>query len=177
METTLPSPMAGSGIAMTTRFLHPGDVALALRGERLETLLGSCVAVLLSDPQHTIGAMCHIVHAGRREPVDPRDTSHAGPAMKSMFALLRSHGFAPEMCEAWILGGGNMFPEQDLIYPVGHANLDWVYQFLHREGIEVVGEAVGGSCYRRIGWTIGSDAPDITACGIDPQAASELGGH
>jgi chemotaxis protein CheD len=30
--------------------LHPGDVVLGLRGDRLQTLLGSCVAVVLTDP-------------------------------------------------------------------------------------------------------------------------------
>ena len=43
--------------------LHPGDVACGERGERFETLLGSCVAIVLTDPRRTIGAMCHIVHA------------------------------------------------------------------------------------------------------------------
>jgi chemotaxis protein CheD len=48
--------------------LHPGDVACGERGDRLETLLGSCVAIILTDPRRTIGAMCHIVHAGQRGP-------------------------------------------------------------------------------------------------------------
>jgi hypothetical protein len=42
--------------------LHPGDVVCAERGDTLETLLGSCIAVLLSDRKRTIAAMCHIVH-------------------------------------------------------------------------------------------------------------------
>ena len=43
--------------------LHPGDLAFATRGERLDTLLGSCVAIVLTDPRRTVGVMCHIVHA------------------------------------------------------------------------------------------------------------------
>ena len=43
--------------------LHPGGVACGERGERFETLLGSCVAIVLTDPRRTVGAMCHIVHA------------------------------------------------------------------------------------------------------------------
>ena len=36
--------------------LHPGDVVCAERGDRMETLLGSCVAVVLTDPRRTVGA-------------------------------------------------------------------------------------------------------------------------
>ena len=162
-----PQPPAGAPV----RFLHPGEVALAHRGERLETLLGSCVSVLLTDPQHTVGAMCHIVHASQRgKTPDLHDTCQAAPAMKALFALLRCSGFAPELCDAWVVGGGNMFPGQASIYPVGHANLDWVYQFLHREGIPVIGESVGGPCYRKIGWTIGAAAPEITISCVDAVA-------
>lgn len=56
--------------------LHPGDVACVDRGERLDTLLGSCVAILLTDPQRSVGAMCHVVHAGA-----PRDCRRATPPM------------------------------------------------------------------------------------------------
>lgn len=143
------------------RFLHPGDVALAQRGERLDTLLGSCVAVLLSDPHRTVGAMCHIVHTSARRPPDPRDTRYGAAAMRALFAELRAVGFAPEHCQAWLCGGGNMFPDQLNPYPVGDNNLDWVNDYLADVGIEVLAESVGGPYYRRVSWTIGQDAPDI----------------
>ncbi|MDD0809896.1 chemotaxis protein CheD [Curvibacter sp. RS43] len=143
------------------RFLHPGDVALAQRGERLDTLLGSCVAVLLTDPKRTVGAMCHIVHTSQRAPQDPHDTRHGQAAMRTLFAQLRAVGFAPEHCEAWVCGGGNMFPERANAYAVGDANLDWVNDFLARAGIPVLAESVGGPFYRRIAWTIGDAEPII----------------
>ena len=46
-----------------SKVLAPGDVAIGTRGDRFETLLGSCVAIVLTDPRRTVGAMCHIVHA------------------------------------------------------------------------------------------------------------------
>ncbi|MCU0686006.1 MAG: hypothetical protein MUF34_27800, partial [Polyangiaceae bacterium] len=48
--------------ATSVHTLMPGDVACADRGERMETLLGSCIAIVLTDRRNTVGAMCHIVH-------------------------------------------------------------------------------------------------------------------
>ena len=49
-------PGAGT-CAGSLQILNPGDVAVGQRGDRLETLLGSCVAIVLTDPRRTIGAM------------------------------------------------------------------------------------------------------------------------
>ena len=56
-----------------------GDGAFARRhrlgyaGDRMKTLLGSCVAVILTDQRRTVGTMCHIVHVGR--PTMPTSTT------------------------------------------------------------------------------------------------------
>jgi chemotaxis receptor (MCP) glutamine deamidase CheD len=64
-----PAPRpARPAAAAVVHVVHPGELAIGRRGERLETLLGSCVAVLLHDPEARIGALCHIVHGG--EPPD-----------------------------------------------------------------------------------------------------------
>ena len=68
--------------AGTLHVLHPGDVACGERGERFETLLGSCVAIVLTDPRRTVGAMCHIVHA-MPAPADRLDeASYADVALR-----------------------------------------------------------------------------------------------
>ena len=45
--------------------------------------------------------------------------------------------------------------------PIGEANVLWVREQLHRLGMRVVGESVGGPLYRKVTWTVGSLAPDI----------------
>ena len=82
-------------LRLHTQTLHPGDVACADRGERLETLLGSCVAILLTDPRRTVGAMCHIVHAAPAPPDRRGDTHYADAALAAMDARLRARPAAP----------------------------------------------------------------------------------
>ncbi len=148
--------------AALVQVLHPGDVVLAQRGDRLETLLGSCIAIILTDPRRTLAAMCHIVHSGRA-PANTlgETTSHAEPALAAMFALLRSNGINPLLCEAYLFGGGNMFP---LLYAqahVGSNNTSWALAALADLGIGLVGQDTGGNAYRRITWAVGPDAPQL----------------
>jgi chemotaxis protein CheD len=136
--------------------LHPGDLALAFDGERLETLLGSCVSVVLTDPHRTVGAMCHIVNAIEPGPTQKNDTAFASAAMRQMFAKLRSVGIEPRLCHAYVFGGGNMFPKMFNTRHVGEANVEWVMKFLRQHRIPVLAESVGGNFYRKVAWTVGS---------------------
>ena len=157
--------------------LHPGDVACVNRDERLQTLLGSCVSVLLTDPRRTVGAMCHVVHARPPMRGHGRNTAHGDEALRHMFSLLRAKGIEPRLCHAWIYGGGNMFPAR--VGPaagqgnVGAANVAWAEQALAWQGIRVLGGEVGGNAYRKLCWTVGPGEPELQAVPTDAGPAWE----
>ncbi len=154
---------AGSGGAL--HVLNPGDVALGLRDERMETLLGSCISVVLTDPRRTLGAMCHIVHTGRpgRSTNGAARGAYGDGAFTLMFQLLRQRGIDPLQCEAYVYGGGNMFPQQFTERHVGERNATWALDELATWRIRVLQYDVGGSVYRRLSWTVGPDAPRVVA--------------
>lgn len=158
--------MSGSALR---HVLHPGDVACGARGERMETLLGSCVAIVLTDPRRTVGAMCHIVHASTA----PRGqgavaAAYADAAVDRLFALLQRRAIAGRQCEAWVYGGGNMFPSLvEGASHVGRRNVQAVLSRLDAEGVAVTRCDVGGSTYRRLAWTVGAGAPECTAVEIE----------
>lgn len=145
--------------------LHPGDVACLGRGDRLETLLGSCVAIVLTDPQRTVGAMCHVVHAGTPGSSPTRETAYGDSALARMGTLLRDRGIDPGQCLAWVYGGGHMFPGQAVdanrTVDIGAANFEWALRALHQAGIRVLGVALGGYVYRKLRWTIGPEDPEV----------------
>jgi chemotaxis protein CheD len=148
------------------RTLLPGDVACELRGTRLETLLGSCVAIVLTDPRRTVGAMCHIVHC--RPAADfhgnPGDTAEG--AIGILYSMIRGHGLNPALCEAFVYGGGNMFPSLVAGPHVGERNGEWVIERLALDGVRVVVQDLGGATYRRLAWTIGPGLPEVIAVGV-----------
>lgn len=143
--------------------LHPGDVVCANQGDRLETLLGSCVAIVLTDPRRTVAAMCHFVHP-RRAVAEAQETSaFADVALESLFAMLEARGIAPGLCEAYVYGGGNMFPDLIRNAHVGNANASWALDALEGHGIRVLFQDLGGNAYRRFSWTVGHGAPHVVA--------------
>ena len=141
--------------------LLPGDVVVGSLGDAFRTLLGSCISVILTDPRRTVGAMCHIVHVGRPPAADADNTAYALAAMQAMFDGLRRMGINPTLCEAFVYGGGNMFPELFRTHHVGTSNADWVCEFLEQQGINVVETQVGGHGYRKVSWTVGAHLPFV----------------
>ena len=157
--------------AGTVLVLHPGDVVCADRGDRLETLLGSCLAIVLTDPRRTVGVMCHIVHSrpassAARASGAHASTAHAGAALAAMYTLLRARGIEPTQCEAYVYGGGNMFPGIFMQSNVGDDNTEWALDALADDGIPVLLNDVGGDTYRRLAWTVGPDLPQVIAVPI-----------
>ena len=143
--------------------LHPGDVRVVDRGERLETLLGSCVAIVMTDPRRTLGAMCHVVHS--RAPVAAAsETSAWGEmALRTMYGGLLARGIVPALCQAWVYGGGNMFPALFEQGHVGADNVDWALAALARDGVRVLAHDTGGMVYRKLAWTVGDGTPEVAA--------------
>lgn len=140
--------------------LHPGDVACGARGDRFNTLLGSCIAVVLTDPRRTVGAMCHIVHSTPGNGTEPRDSAFGDVALGLMYELLSKRGISPHLCEAYVYGGGNMFPSLfgDGTH-VGANNARWTLDALALDGVRVLYSDIGGNTYRKLSWTVGPDAP------------------
>ncbi len=143
--------------------LHPGDVVLGRRGQRMQTLLGSCVSVVLTDPRRTLGVMCHIVHARSGHHPDQATTAYANVALDTMEDMLREHGLVASMCEAFVYGGGNMFPDLVPGVSVGDRNVTEVLDALQDRGIRVLSVETGGAVYRNLCWTVGPEAPQTVA--------------
>lgn len=143
--------------------LHPGDVACGEAGDRLETLLGSCVAIVLTDPRRTVGAMCHIVHAKPALAGAPSSAAHGAEALAAMYRQLALRGITPRLCEAFVYGGGNMFPGLFTHGHVGEDNGHWAIDTLAADGIRVLVQDLGGNRYRRLRWTVGPGLPEVVA--------------
>lgn len=154
----------------TLHTLNPGDVVCGERHDKLETLLGSCIAIVLTDPRRTVGVMCHIVHTGNAARGAQLSGAHGEVAFEMMFKLLRARGIDPRQCLAYVYGGGNMFPNQVNEFPVGERNAEWVLDKLDQYRITVVSHDLGGNTYRRLSWTVGPDEPTVVAIRVDVTA-------
>lgn len=165
--TRLPPAPDAAPVPAVVHYLHPGDVAIASRGDQLITLVASCIALILTDPARTTGAMCHIVHSGQRPPSPAIcATSVAEPAIEALYAMLRQAHLTPQRCEAFMYGGGNLLSAPADVASVGVRNTDAVRRRLAIDGISIVDEDVGGAVYRKVSWHVGAGLPTVIAAPV-----------
>lgn len=141
--------------------LHPGDVVLAERGDTIETLLGSCITLLLVDPRRTVCAACHVVHTVAHQGSSDCSTAGGAAALDCMIDGLRSRGLNASMCDAFVYGGGDMFPTGSSRRTIGETNGEWFLSRLRSMGVRLAEVDVGGASYRKLKWTVGPTTPEI----------------
>jgi len=101
------------------------------------------------------------VHVGTPNAENRHNTAYGVAAMHEMFTQLRAKGINPRMCQAYVYGGGNMFPHLFREKHVGASNVDWVLHYLDEHGVAVSDQCLGGHGYRKLSWTVGLQDPVV----------------
>ena len=150
--------MTSSG-RVRKRFLRPGEHWVARERVILSTLLGSCVAVCLFDPEAQIIGMNHFLLPMRHPAAgELRLESDAGRyglwAMEILINEMLSQGASRARLRAKAFGGANVLQEGFSTLPerysIGTANVSFVRRFLAQDGIPLVAEDLGGLNGRQI---------------------------
>lgn len=164
------------------RILHPGDYAAEEAPAVLTTLLGSCVAVCLYDPQRPFIGMNHFLLATRRHNPDvPALESDAGRygihAMELLITALLAKGCARHRLRAKAFGGGNVLghtsSDSRLLPTIGAVNAHFVRDFLAHDGIPLVAADMGGNFGRHIEFV--SDDFSVSVRKIPSAQSAHLG--
>lgn len=113
------------------------------------TVLGSCVATCLFDPEREIGGMNHFLLA---EPPPGSSTGdfdeHYGAyLMELLINDMLAHGAAKSRMRAHLYGGANL---NSSFARIGARNAEFARSFLASERITVVREDLGGMNARRV---------------------------
>lgn len=130
------------------------DLNVGGAGDVLVTVgLGSCVAIMLHDPQARIAGLAHVLlpskALSRQEANPAKFPQSAVPALLERMVAL---GAQPRRITARLAGGASMFA--NLAPPgtiqMGERNLVATRQVLHQHALPLVGEAVGGGFGRTV---------------------------
>ncbi|MGH7560140.1 MAG: chemotaxis protein CheD [Gemmatimonadales bacterium] len=155
---------------MTSRRLFVGisELEVARAPATLSALaLGSCVGVILHDPVAKVGGLAHVLlpspHIGR-----PRVDAPGRFAPSAVTALLESMaslGAELPRVTARLVGGASMFAQLQPAGTIqmGERNVHAVREALHRSGVRVTGEAVGGDFGRSVDFDVESGAVVVTS--------------
>ena len=109
--------------------------------------LGSCLAAVGYNIQTGEGAVAHVMLPGgsRR---GARDIRYARDAITSLLEKLSPTGSSNENIRAALAGGANVLKRPG--DHIGRDNIRSVRKELHRRGIKIAAEAVGGETRRKI---------------------------
>ena len=149
-EAVGPRPSA----TVSSRAGHPGKTALPEKrlivGEvfasrepmLLRTLLGSCVSACLYDARVRVGGLNHFLLAGGADP-GTEEGRYGVHAMELLINQIMRLGGSRAHLVAKVFGGAHVLPGMSGAVPA--ANVRFVREFLHKEGIPVVGERLAGT--------------------------------
>ncbi len=124
-----------------------GDYTISDDSEAvLTTVLGSCIAVCLSDTVRGIGGMNHFL-LPNRDGAEGENVRYGAYAMELLINGLLKQGAERSKLQAKVFGGGNMI---GTLRNIGKDNAEFARQFLSDEGIPCLAESTGGTQARRI---------------------------
>jgi chemotaxis protein CheD len=132
-------------IARERRYLQPGQLIVATLPTAVTTILGSCIAVCLWEPQRSIGGMNHFML-----PIGSAGPRFGPAAMEQLLEKMRGAGARLPLLRAKVFGGACMFAEMQSSAHLGQKNADVALEFLKRRGIEIVQTDVGGNRGRKL---------------------------
>ncbi|MEM7180157.1 MAG: chemotaxis protein CheD [Spirochaetota bacterium] len=114
----------------------------------LRTTLGSCLGVVLYQPDRKVGGIAHIMLAkdslGRDKLKNPG--KYAETALPKLLEMMAAEGCQLGSYSARIFGGASMFKNlsSSFLQHIGEDNIQYVKQFLQEKKIPILVDDTGG---------------------------------
>lgn len=130
--------------------IHPGEWYFGVEYERLHTVLGSCVALVVWHPQLKIGGLCHYLlpASATSKRGQSNDCRYADNALAQMKKSMMAYGHLADY-QISIFGGGDMFAF-NAPQSIGMSNIAYARQWLMQEKLQLHQTDVGGSISRSV---------------------------
>src|SRR5262249_14323447 len=142
------APMVEPGM-LAGIYLHPGQMCFCDQPTRVETVLGSCVAVTMWNPRLQIGCICHAVLPSSRGS-DSEPLTYVDSSIQCMLNVLARHSSRRQDLQVKLFGGATMrrlVPHQN---SVGRQNVDAAMALLREEGFTLCTSDTGGTAGRKL---------------------------
>jgi len=119
-------------------------------GRSLKTILGSCVGVILRDPERRVSGLAHIMLPARRRD-DEAMGKYADSAVPALLGRLATNGYRVASLRALLIGGAQMFPMGNTgLASIGDQNVEAARKALQEKKIPIIYEDTGGSAGRSV---------------------------
>jgi chemotaxis protein CheD len=146
-----------NGSALPRVHLYPGQQFISSEGVLVSTILGSCVAVCLWDPQASIGGINHFLL-----PSDPlrntADLRYGNNAVAKLIADMVARGASTQRMVAKIAGGACVLEGFTSKRSIGDQNIAVAQTVLLQHDVTVTSEHIGGKRGRKLLFYTGNGA-------------------
>jgi chemotaxis protein CheD len=133
--------------------LQPGEFHFAQGKIRINTLLGSCVAITLWHPNKHLGGMCHYMLPKSSQTQRLEPGFFADGAMKLFLDAIKLHHTQPEDYHVKLFGGSNMFRQLNSNHHflnVAEKNIAAGLKLLKQNGFHIQNMDLGGAVHRQV---------------------------
>lgn len=146
---SLEIPIPGAPPLERITVMQGQALASASPSVEYSTVLGSCVATCLYDPQSRVGGMNHFLlsEPPANVPGTQIDEHYGVYLMELLVNQMLAHGARKANLKAHLYGGANVNRN---MMRIGTMNAEFARGFLQREGIALVREDMGGTSARRV---------------------------
>ncbi len=134
----------------------PGECYVSRSGEIIGTVLGSCIAACIRDKKIKVGGMNHFMlpvqnsdRAMERRSVVNAELCYGNWAMEFLINSILKQGGKKENLEVKIFGGGRVLANMTQM-DIGQRNINFVTDYLAKEGLRVVSHDLGSNCPRKV---------------------------
>ena len=142
-----------NAMAISSAKLMPGEVYVSGKDEMITTVLGSCVSACIRNPKTNVGGMNHFMLPQIGAGVSMLDLGgtaarYGNWAMEVLINEILKYGGNKRDLEVKLFGGGKVLDRMTI--DIGKRNIDFVFNFLHQEGIAVAAHDVGDRFPRKL---------------------------
>jgi chemotaxis protein CheD len=138
-------------------YLKPGELYVGEESALVETLLGSCVSVVLFSPRYRVGSVCHsLLPSCRRENPCRRDcqefSRYVDCSIRRMLEWFLEQGVKQREIVVKLFGGSDLLsgPQGLASRGIGRQNIERALQIIEEEGLLLASSDVGGVRGRKI---------------------------
>lgn len=127
-------------------YLKIGDLFWGNYNYRIETTLGSCIAICMWHPTKLIGGMCHFKLPGRRKiNRKKKDHSYGDDAVFQFLEHVSNNKTMPKDYIVKIFGGANLSNfNNKYSLPVNDQNITYALDSLSKNGFVIFNKKIGG---------------------------------
>ena len=148
--STVSAPRAATLMPLPTIYVHPGQVVVSDQPGVLTTILGSCVAVCLTDSRLRLGGMNHYLLPGGSVTTDPV-TRYGQAAIRALVEEMLRRGASSATMSAQVVGGAAVLAAfGNDVNHLGARNVAIARELLEGYGIGIVAEDVLGARGRKL---------------------------